>query len=316
MTNINRVLCAAALSLAVLTFTAPADASSGIDDTIRKSFTVETGGTLNVDTDSGSIDVRGTSRPSVEIEVVRKVKAVSRRKVQQILDDFQIHFEQKGRDVYVRGERAKRLNFWDRIWNRLNIKYIVHVPEIYNVDLRTSGGSISVVSLAGEINIRTSGGSLDVNDITGPVTGKTSGGSIRVGLVNGDVDVNTSGGSIKIEHAGGTVNARTSGGGITVNEVRGTINAKTSGGSINAVISSQPDSDSRLSTSGGSIIVRLARDIAVDLEAGTSGGSVYTDFPVTMEGKINKRKIKSPINGGGPLLYLHTSGGSIRIKKL
>ena len=102
---------------------------------------------------------------------------------------------------------------------------------------------------------------------------------------------------------------------ITVEEVMGTINAHTSGGSVKAHISRQPDSDCRLTTSGGSITVYLERDISVNLDASTSGGSVYTDFPVTIRGKINPRKLNAKINGGGPLLYLHTSGGSIHIKE-
>jgi len=51
------------------------------------------------------------------------------------------------------------------------------------------------------------------------------------------------------------------------------------------------------------------------VEAGTSGGRIHTDFPVTLKGKIDPRKLQATINGGGPLLYLHTSGGSIYLKK-
>jgi hypothetical protein len=302
--------------IALLTLMTPGFAFGDIDDTIRKTFTVESGGTLKVDTDTGSIEVRGTSSRIVEIEVLRNVKTNNHKTAQRILDNFHIDFEQRGNDIYVTGDRQRKANFWDNIWNRLHVKYIIHVPEVYNIDLRTSGGSISVEVIEGEVNVRTSGGSLNLDDISGPVWGKTSGGSIQVGHVNGDVDIDTSGGSIKIDRARGNVKAHTSGGGITVNEVMGSINADTSGGSIKAHISQQPDSNCRLTTSGGGISVYLARDIAVDLDASTSGGSVHTEFPVTIQGKIDKRKLKSKINGGGPLLYLRTSGGSIYIKEL
>jgi len=315
MSIISRIMRAAVLSIAVVALMTAGFAFASIDDSIQKSFTVEQGGTLNVDTDTGSIEVRGASRRTVEIEVLRKVRTDNKKKAQEILDNFQIDFEKRGNDVYITGERKRKDNLWDSLWNRLSLKYIIHVPEIYNVELRTSGGSISVEVLEGEVNVRTSGGSLILDDITGPVWGKTSGGGIRVGNVDGDVDVDTSGGSIKIIRALGTVKAHTSGGGITVEEVMGTINAHTSGGSVKAHISRQPDSDCRLTTSGGSITVYLERDISVDLDASTSGGSVYTDFPVTIRGKINPRKLNAKINGGGPLLYLHTSGGSIHIKE-
>ena len=100
-----------------------------------------------------------------------------------------------------------------------------------------------------------------------------------------------------------------------MNEVMGKIRADTSGGSVKAYISQQPKGDCQLKTSGGSITVYLAEDVAVNVDAGTSGGSIHTDFPVTIQGKISKRELKAQINGGGPELYLHTSGGSIYIKK-
>jgi DUF4097 and DUF4098 domain-containing protein YvlB len=95
----------------------------------------------------------------------------------------------------------------------------------------------------------------------------------------------------------------------------GKIQADTSGGSVKAYISQQPKGDCRLKTSGGSITVYLAEDVAVNVDAETSGGSIHTDFPVTLQGKISKKELKAQINGGGPELYLYTSGGSIYIKK-
>jgi len=84
---------------------------------------------------------------------------------------------------------------------------------------------------------------------------------------------------------------------------------------VTATISSQPKSRCSLSTSGGSITVTLAPDIAMDVNAHASGGHVSTDFPVTIQGKIERSSLQAKINGGGPELYLRTSGGGIHIKK-
>ena len=54
----------------------------------------------------------------------------------------------------------------------------------------------------------------------------------------------------------------------------------------------------------------------VYVNAGTSGGRVRTEFPVTIRGEISKRKLQAKINGGGPELYLRTSGGSIYLNEL
>ena len=68
-------------------------------------------------------------------------------------------------------------------------------------------------------------------------------------------------------------------------------------------------------TSGGNIVVNLIESIAIDLDAKTSGGRVITDFPITVKGEFKESALKGRINGGGPLMYLRTSGGKIHIEK-
>jgi hypothetical protein len=300
------------LFIALLFVIAAGTSFGDIEDSISKSFTVAAGGQLTLDTARGSIEVRGSADNLVNIEVIRKAKTSDSNKAKEIFGYLRLDFKQAGNDVTING--AKTTDSSKKL-NKLKIKFILTVPERYNVDLKTSGGSISVDDLEGTVDIKTSGGSLGLNNIKGPVTGKTSGGSISIGTVDGNVKVNTSGGSIRIENAYGMVNAHTSGGGITVNEVMGTIQADTSGGSVKAYISEQPKGDCRLKTSGGSITVYLAENVALNVDASTSGGSIHTDFPVKIQGKISNRVLKAQINGGGPELYLHTSGGSIYIKK-
>jgi hypothetical protein len=225
-------------------------------------------------------------------------------------------------------------------WLR-EVEYRVTVPQKFDADLETSGGPISVSDLKGQVKARTSGGSLNFDGIDGPVNGHTSGGSItltggkgsavvhtsggsiRIMEVAGDVDASTSGGGISIERASGRVRAHTSGGEIEVREATGAIDASTSGGGVTASLLGQPKEECRLNTSGGSINVSLGKDIHMDLDASTSGGRVWTDFPVPGtfgpnqgdRGDRHHRELHGPLNGGGPLLYLHTSGGGISVRR-
>ena len=128
---------------------------------------------------------------------------------------------------------------------------------------------------------------------------KTSSGSIKIGDVAGDVQAQTSSGSIRLDGVGGTVNARTS------------------SGSIRASLTGQPRKTCNLQTSAGSITVTLMSDIAINVDAQTSAGRVSTEFAVAsvIRGKVQKNRLKGGINGGGPLLKLRTSAGSIRLQK-
>ena len=301
---------------AVLFFMAVIVTAGNVDGDINKRFNVRPGGTLTIETDIGSIQVESGNGNAVVIEVLFTPRNTSTSKMKTLLEDFEISFNQSGSDVEVRAEYDRRArNLWRSFGKYVRVAFKVRVPARYNADLKTSGGSISVDDLEGEVKSRTSGGSLDFGAIEGTVYGRTSGGSISVDRCTGSVDVNTSGGGITVGKVKGNVKANTSGGTIRIDEVQGSVAAATSGGSVSAAISEQPEQDCSLKTSGGSITVYLPENVNLNLDAATSGGSVSTDFPVTVKGVLSKRALKAKINEGGPELYLRTSGGSIYIKE-
>ena len=306
-----------------------------IEDSVSESFDVSKGGTLIIDSDLGAIKVNTHDKNTVEVNILQKLDTNSRKEADRILDDLTINFEQQGDDVTVIAKLDnENKSFWKKLRRKIKVEYSILVPVRFNVDLKTSGGSISVDDLEGTVTSRTSGGSLSFGKIDGPVNGrtfggsislegcngdadiKTSGGSLNIGEVSGNVVAKTSGGSIHIASSKGTIDASTSGGSIKVEEVMGEINAKTSGGSVLAKISDQPGGPCSLSTSGGSINVYLANEINVTVDARTSGGKVRIDFPVTIQDEIKKNRLNADINDGGPMLTLRTSGGNINIKEL
>lgn len=320
----NLGVLAAALILSASIF--GAEENEGI---IRKSFNVAAGGHLTIRADRGSIQVKSASTDKVEITVTREPGA---RAASDVLKRHQVTFVQDGNDVAVKAEMTGvKKSFWRG--DDLKVRYEVIVPSKYNVNLKTSGGSINVQDIEGEARADTSGGSLKFGQINGPVYGRTSGGSIEliactrdvdvqtsggginIGETTGNVVARTSGGSIKIGKTKGAVTAETSGGGIDVNGAMGMVNAQTSGGSIRAVLMDQPTAECTLETSGGSIDVKLAEKIAVDLDAHTSGGKVHSEIPVTVQGDIKPNHVRSKLNGGGPKLTLGTSGGNIHIRR-
>ncbi|MCP5047783.1 MAG: DUF4097 family beta strand repeat protein [bacterium] len=287
------------------------------EEVIKKSFNVKQGGTLELESDLGSVHVSESGGDTLTVEVIKKVGTSNEDKAQRVFDDFVLDFEHNGGDLRIEGDFKRNNSVFSWVsGKRLKVRYNITVPKRYNLQMHTKGGSISVSEIEGDVKAKTSGGSLTFDYVKGTVRGRTSGGSIKLEGCSGNADVNTSGGSIRIGKVKGEVKAHTSGGSIRVQEVMGTINASTSGGSVSATISKQPTADCKLTTSGGSVTVHLAEGIKVDVDAKTSGGRVHTDFPVTVKGELSKRKLHAKINGGGPELYLKTSGGSIRIKKI
>lgn len=299
------------------------------EDTIRRGFNVAEGGTLRLKAAPGSIKVV-TGGSGVAVEIHRKARG---RRAEETLREHKITFRQEGNDVVIESEYDDQWSNWFS-WRDYDVQWNVRVPARYNLDLRTSGGSIDLADIGGTVEARTSGGSIKTGRLLGASSLKTSGGSITVdgaqasvnahtsgggitiGDTAGEVEARTSGGSITITSAKGDVFARTSGGGIRIEDASGKVDASTSGGSINARLSAQPRGDSRLSTSGGGVTVTLASGIAVELDARASGGGVRSDVPITVVGKQDDDSIQGSINGGGPKLVLRTSGGGIRVKNL
>jgi len=321
------------------------------EDQLRRSIPINASGRLVLGADWGAITVRPGTTRSAEIGVYFRGNPRSRAEFDRMLRDFSLDVSQVGTDIRVNGrfKDGWKLSpfggFWgwfsqeicrenrclEYTWLR-QIEYRVSVPREFSVDLSTSGGSIAVGDLKGDVDARTSGGELSFGHIDGPVRGntsggaislegsrgkavlRTSGGGIRVDDAGGEVDASTSGGSIQIQRARGRVSAHTSGGSVTVRETSGAVDVSTSGGSVNASLIAQPNETSRISTSGGSITIEVPRSVRLDVDASTSGGGVSTDFPVAaVSGE--RQSLRAPINGGGPLLQLRTSGGGISIQK-
>ncbi len=269
-------------------------AVNGAEKVINKSYSVKSGGSLYIESDSGKIEIETWGKNEVGVKITKKARKKNR------LDEFKIGIEQDGNDISIEGEGE---------WNsRVSVNYFIKVPANFNLDLKTGGGSISVNDISGEIKMETSGGAIKVGDVAkGNVDVDTSGGSIKIGNVNGNLKAETSGGKIVVGKITGKTDLDTSGGKIEIVHSSGELKAETSGGSITV---GTGDSDIVVNTSGGSIKIGM---IQGNVKADTSGGSI------AVEGSNGNVKIDS---SGGNLFVgksagyvkADTSGGNITIK--
>jgi len=209
---VQRVLAPALLLLSVFVLPAAAQRFDH-DEVIEETFKVGPGRMLSIYADLGSIEVRGGGR-DVRVTVIKGVNDVSRREAEALFDRYRVEMRETREGVEIIGRRRDRASWWRR--NQLQVRYRITVPERFNVDLRTAGGSIEIADLDGKARIKTSGGSLRVDNVAGPVEAETSGGSITARRLGDDARLHTSGGAITVEDAGGRIDANTSGGSIRV----------------------------------------------------------------------------------------------------
>ncbi|MEO5959939.1 MAG: DUF4097 family beta strand repeat-containing protein [Opitutaceae bacterium] len=329
------------IKLPVLLLASAFTLSAQTEERIDKRFPVSSNGQLVVDVGLGSIELTTHASNEVVVSAIRKITRRNKAEEEAFLSENPVTFSQEGNTIAIQSPRSRnndRVSLWSLFRSgsssRNEVKYTVTVPATFNARLKTSGGGIVVSDLGGELRANTSGGGLRFSRLRGPIDGHTSGGGIRVADCEGSIKIDTSGGGIEVTGGSGTLNGHSSGGSVTVKEFRGParvetsgggisienvagkVDGSTSGGSISARFSSPLSDEVKLSTSGGGVTVRVTDAAAFHLDASTSGGGVSSDLPVTVVGKISRGRLAGAVNGGGQLLILRSSGGSIRVKKI
>ena len=276
------------------------------DPFITKTFNLSSG-ELFVSTSGGSIKVEGGKSNSVKVEMYVKSNKHSDSKLREILEeDYEIRIEKSGSRIEAVANRVGKN--WS--WNGISISFVIYTPEKFACDLNTSGGSLKISGVsANHHELKTSGGSITADDMAGDLEARTSGGSITVNDFVGELNARTSGGSIKISDIKGDIDVSTSGGGIRIDDAEGAVHATTSGGSINADMSRLED-QLVLKTSGGSVHATIPSGLGLDLDL--RGNRVNTSLN-NFSGESKSDRVKGTVNGGGIVVQLATSGGSVNL---
>jgi hypothetical protein len=127
---------------------------------------------------------------------------------------------------------------------------------------------------------------------------KSSNGGISVADVEGRIEARTVNGGVKFTNLAGEVMGRTSNGGVEVD-----LNGSTWVGAGLDV-----------ETSNGGVRIRIPEQYSARLEAGTLNGGFDIDFPLTVQGRVD-REIAANIGAGGPLIRVRTHNGGLKVSK-
>lgn len=239
-------------------------------------FPLKDGGTVNIDTFNGGIEIIGWDQNAVDISGTKYARTPELR------DAIKIDTMHTDASVTVHATRP-----YDNHGN-MGARFIVHVPKKVNLDrIVSSNGKIEVRSVTGTANLRTSNGHINAEQVDGPIDASTSNGHITVmeELSNGrsPIHVRTSNGAIDITAHG---------------PILSDLHASTSNGSITVRLPGSTSARVRASTSNSAI--------TSDFEVTTQGRLDKHH----LEGSISGSK------SDAPLIDLSTSNGHIRLAKL
>jgi DUF4097 and DUF4098 domain-containing protein YvlB len=284
---------------------------------------------LEVKTGSGSIQVRSGAADTVQVSA--KIRARESRhsslsaeeKVKRLEANPPI--EQNGNVIRI-GQLEDR-----ELRDNVSISYELVVPAetrlrsatgsgsqtiegLRNeVEVTTGSGGLTISNVGADLRASTGSGSIEARTVEGNLRASTGSGSIRGYGVRGTVSASTGSGSIAIEKSGpGDVEATTGSGGVEVRAVKGAVRVRTGSGSIR--VEGEPTGEWNVHTASGGVTIRLPAEQGFELNARSASGSIHSAHPVTVMGTIGRRELRGKVRGGGPLLSLSTSSGSIRVE--
>jgi len=287
-----------------------ADASDRAREDFQYTYDLKPGGRLVVENFNGSVEILGWEKDSVQIT---GTKHASR---DELLKELRIETKTGDNSVEVRLVRPSEHR------GGMGAKFFIRVPrEILLERINSSNGQIRIEDIHGNAHLETSNGAIRLRQFAGALTARTSNGSIEADSVTGDAVVHTSNGGIRLERVSGSVQAGTTNGGLHIRMAKPKPNDRlvfeSSNGSIELDLEGLENSNEvHASTSNASITLRMPAAVKARLRASTSNSSIHTDFDVLTHGSIGKNHLEGEINGGGPLIDLRSSNGSIKVLKL
>ncbi len=129
------------------------------------------------------------------------------------------------------------------------------------------------------------------------------------------VDVNTVNGSVRVAGATAEVEASTVNGGVSAVSSAGPVAASTVNGNIDVRMGETGSGDLDYSTVNGTIRLIVPSGFSADVEMSTINGGLDSDFPMTVQGRVNPRHMRATIGKGGRKLRLKTVNGSVELRR-
>jgi hypothetical protein len=129
------------------------------------------------------------------------------------------------------------------------------------------------------------------------LTLSTTNGGIDVANVSGDIDFRATNGGVELIGLAGDVRGRTTNGGLRI-ELAG---------------NSWTGSGMDVETTNGGVTMMIPEGYSAELEVGTTNGGIEVDFPVTIQGRIGRRALRTTLGDGGSPVRAVTTNGGVRV---
>ena len=258
---------------------------SGNDSSERfqKTFSIASGGTLEVDNYKGTIHVTGSDTNQVTVDVTKRFDGNDADR-KWWMEHVEVNFRNDSNHVSVEVKYPQ----WNCVFCWIGhdftaaVELEIHVPRQINVRLESYKPDIKVASTQGDIRIKSYKSPIELESTTGAVRIDTYKETVKLKnvTVRGPLEVK----SYKADAE---------------------INARALGESVN------------LESYKGSIVLRVPQNTGLDVDyEGSRRSSFRSDFAITSQSGNFSSSYHGLINQGGTRLRVRTERGAVSLEKL
>jgi hypothetical protein len=265
------------------------------DNTWDKSYPVTGQPSLVLSTGDSHLNIHACSGcNAVHIHVTADNVSLSRYTVEESQSGDTVHFSLKQKP-----HMGMQINS-----HSSSVHVDVETPANLTLDARSADGNLTASGLHGDLTIHTSDGGQELTGLSGNLKLRSSDGHLRVQNGSGTLEARSSDGNQDITGSFTSLQLHSSDGTITLELAEG----------------SHLSADSKIESSDGSVTLRLPKSFPAELAVSTSDGSIESTLPLVVDGYNSKgnsgHNVRGKFNGGGSLLTIHTSDGSVHLATL
>jgi hypothetical protein len=281
----------AVLVLALCAACRPAAAASAPVTEWERTFATPGRPALVLRADDASITVTNWNRPAVGIRVTRRGWSIGTHRIT-------VDASQSGDQVLCEVSQASHAVSFE-IGDR-TVHVEVSLPRDADLDIATGDGSVRLAPVTGTLRVRTGDGSIEAQAPRGDIQLSTSDGHILALDADGKLEAHSGDGRLDVDGRFDRLDLSTNDGRITAEAREG----------------SRVPSLWSLRTSDGSVSLRIPPSLGAELDLRSGNGGVTVGLPVETSGTLQRHAVPGRLNGGGGLLEIRTSDGTIRVEPL
>jgi DUF4097 and DUF4098 domain-containing protein YvlB len=276
-------------------------ADTHIEETVEKTFLVDSPAVLDLETMAGNVTVTGGTASEVQVAAGLSLWGADQEDARQQLE---LQMTQAGNRITIRVVRPQRAYVGFAFTRGSRADFEIRVPAETSLHLVSSSGDLAVGEVSGDAELRTVRGDIRVDEVTGALSVQSSSGDVTLMGLNdaGGLEVRTVSGDVKLQNVeGDSLTAHTSSGKIQIEKgmLSRALDLETVSGDVTALgiratscrlVSSSGNltlegcsGRLEMQTVSGSIEVTKARDVELGLS--TSSGAVRFSGSLGTEGE-------------------------------